>query len=135
VTEALKALVAAVIAALVLPLMFIAAESLLQWAPIVADDFGFAYSLVAPFALVTALAIAWPSYRLQPDRLPLPRRLLVAALVCFAVPVAMFLPLGDEFPWKAGVAGSVTLFLWLGAFSVTERFTSKPPSIRSTPSG
>jgi hypothetical protein len=132
---ALSAFAAALFAAVVMPLLFIGAESAVQWAPILADDFPFAYALVGPFALVVALAVGWPSYSLQPSHLPLARRLLVASAICFAVPTAVFLPLADDFPWKAGLAGGVTLLVWAWAFRFAGRFMTNDNSDRSEPSG
>ena len=134
VRQAVPALAAALFAALVLPLLFIGVESAVQGSPIVAKDFPFAYTLVAPFALTVGLAVAWPSYRLLPERWPRRRRLLAASLACVAVPVAAFLRLADDFPWKAGLAGLATFFVWAWAYHLAGRLVPDF-SIRSEPSG
>lgn len=128
------ALVAALFTALILPLLFIGAEAAVQSAPIVAEDFPFAYSQVAPFALIVALTIAWPCYGLLPERWSPGRRLLAASLACLAVPVAAFLPLADDFPWKAGLAGVATLLVWIWVYRLAARLVPDV-SIRSEPSG
>src|SRR5690606_37389182 len=61
------AVAAALFAAAALPLLFILAETVVQWAPITAGEFEFAYALGAPFALAVALAVAWPSFSFLPD--------------------------------------------------------------------
>lgn len=117
----IAAVAAALFAALALPLLFILAESAAQWAPIATDDFEFAYTLGAPFALAVALAVAWPAFAFLPNAWPPGRKVLVGVAICFAVPVIAIWPSAGEFPWKGGLAGSATFLLWSAAYRFIRR--------------
>jgi hypothetical protein len=133
--QALLAAGSALVASSVMPLLFIGAEAIVQGDTIDADDFGFAYTLVAPFTLVTALAVAWPAWNLLPHAWSTGRRLAAAAALCSAVPVALLIPISDDFPWKGGLVGCVTLLIWAAAYHVGAAILTRRNSIRSNPSG
>jgi hypothetical protein len=63
------------------------------------------------------------------------RRLALAAALCSAVPVALLLPISDDFPWKAGAVGCTTLLIWAAAYHLGAAIFTGPHSIRSNPSG
>ena len=133
--QALLATASALVAASIMPLFFIGAEAIMQGDSVGAEDFGFGFTLVAPFALLTALGVAWPAWMLLPKAWAYGPRLAAAALLCSAVPVALLLPVSDEFPWKGGLVGCVTLLIWAAAYHLGTAALTRRYSIRSNPSG
>lgn len=105
---------AALLAGLTAPILYIVAEAVVQTEALVTDDFEFALRMVAPFTLLAAFILAWPSYSLQPERTPPLRRLLVAILICFVAGTGVMIPLAETLPWKAGLAAVLTLLSWVG---------------------
>lgn len=105
---------AALLAGLTAPLAYIGAEAIVQAEALVIDDFEFAFTVVAPFTLLAAFVLAWPSYQLQPGHWSTVLRLLVAIVICFVAGTGVMIPLADTLPWKAGLAAVMTLLLWVG---------------------
>jgi hypothetical protein len=135
VNAACRALAASLVAAALLPLLFLALDSAGEWADISVDDLLFAYMLAAPVGLGTALLLAWPAYRLSPARWTGEGRLLFTIVICIIGPVLIFFPTAGEFPWKAGLAGGASGIIWILTVRFLERRSPGTSLNRSKPSG
>ncbi len=128
-------LVAALAAAALVPLLFLALDQFGEWQSIGGDDLVFAYSLAGPFALAVCILLAWPAYRFAPRASSAAGRLLFTTAICLIGPVLILYPLVGEFPWKGGLAGGASAIIFVLTFRFADRRSAGPDLDRSSPSG
>ncbi|WP_347303930.1 hypothetical protein V5740_04745 [Croceibacterium sp. TMG7-5b_MA50] len=124
-------LAACLIAAVIMPVLFMVAEAAAQRDGIGMDDLEFGVAISAPFALLTALLIVWPTWAWLQRRQAGTPRFALAAIISAIAPMVLLLPVAGELPWKAGLAGLGTMLIWLSSYHAGAGALARHYSIRS----